>query len=340
MRVVAPDAEKASPTAREPFDLPSAWSGPALASDPASWTHRLTPAEIADLDAALATARRASRSLTTLRREDFPLTILGESVRSWAAQLHRGLGFLLVKGFPVERYDSADAALAYYGLGLHLGTPVSQNAQGDLLGHVRDEGLPNPDHPSVRLYRTRKRQDFHTDGADVIGLLCLRAARQGGASRIVSSVSVYNEILRRRPDLVEVLFQPFWFDRNDEQREGEPPAFALPICREENGSLRTFYIGWYIRGAQRHPEVPRLTAAQREVLALVESIANDPAFHLDMHFEPGDIQWLENSVILHAREAYEDWDEPERQRHLLRLWLRAHDFASVEPLLRGGIPKR
>lgn len=334
----APEIARTTP--RQVFDLPCAWRGPALASDAASWIHHLRLAEIAALDAAIAAVKRAKRSLIALRREDFPLGVLGESVRAWAAELARGRGFVLVRGLPVERYDDEDAALAYYGLGLHLGIPVSQNAQGDLLGHVRDEDLPDPDHPSVRLYRTRKRQDFHTDGADVIGLLCLRTARRGGASRIVSSVSIFNEILRRRPDLVEVLFQPFWFDRNDEQREGEPPAFALPICSEENGSLRTFYIGWYIRGAQRHREVPRLTSAQQEVLSLIESIANDPAFHLDMEFETGDIQWLNNSVILHAREAYEDWDEPERKRHLLRLWLRAHDFASVESLLRGGIPKR
>lgn len=324
---------------RQAIADPAAWLGPRLRDDPA-WIHRLSAAEVADLDAALAAARAAGRTVATLRREDFPLGPLAEAVHGWARELDRGRGFVLVRGLPVERWGADDAALAYYGLGLHLGEPVSQNANGDLLGHVRDENLPDADHPSVRLYRTRKRQDFHTDGADVIGLLCLRTARRGGTSRIVSSLTVFNEVLRRRPDLVEVLFEPFWFDRNDEQRSGEPPAFPLPICSLWDGRLRTFYIGWYIRNAQRHPEVPRLSDAQRAALELIEAIANDPAYHLDMTFEPGDIQWLKNAVTLHAREAYEDWAEPDRKRHLLRLWLTAHDFTSVEALLRGGIPKK
>jgi len=323
--------------AETPIADPAAWRGPE-ACDDRSWTHRLTAAEIADLDAALIEAKAGGKTVATLRREDFPLTTLAATVRDWSRELDRGRGFVLVKGVPVERYGKEDAALVYCGLGLHLGDPVSQNANGDLLGHVRDEALP--DHPSVRLYRTRKRQDFHTDGADIIGLLCLRAAKSGGASRIVSSVAVYNEILRKRPDLVDVLFEPFWFDRNDEQRAGEPPAFALPICNMWDGRLRTFYIGWYIRGAQRHPEVPRLIERQIAALDLLESIANDPAFYLEMNFAPGDVQWLKNSMILHSREAYEDWDEPDRKRHLLRLWLTARDFTSVEELLRGGIPPK
>jgi hypothetical protein len=323
--------------AETPIADPAAWRGPEVCDD-RSWTHRLTEAEIADLDAALIEAKAGGKTVATLRRADFPLTTLAATVRDWSRELDRGRGFVLVKGVPVERYGKEDAALVYCGLGLHLGDPVSQNANGDLLGHVRDEALP--DHPSVRLYRTRKRQDFHTDGADIIGLLCLRAAKSGGASRIVSSVAVYNEILRKRPDLVDVLFEPFWFDRNDEQRAGEPPAFALPICNMWDGRLRTFYIGWYIRGAQRHREVPRLIERQIAALDLLESIANDPAFYLEMNFAPGDVQWLKNSMILHSREAYEDWDEPDRKRHLLRLWLTARDFTSVEELLRGGIPPK
>jgi hypothetical protein len=322
---------------RTPIDDLAAWRGPELRSTGA-WIHRLSADEIADLDAALAHAKAAGKTLATLRREDFPLPTLTATIRDWVSALDRGRGFVLVKGVPVHKYGKDAAALAYYGLGLHMGDPVSQNANGDLLGHVRDDALP--EHPSVRLYRTRKRQDFHTDGADIIGLLCLRGARSGGTSRIVSSVAVYNEILRRRPDLIEVLFEPFWFDRNDEQRAGEPPAFALPICNTWDGRLRTFYIGWYIRGAQRHAEVPRLTEKQTAALELIESIANDPGFYLDMMFEPGDIQWLKNSMILHSREAYEDWNDPDRKRHLLRLWLTARDFTSVEELLRGGIPAK
>ena len=131
----------------------------------------------------------------------------------------------------------------------------------------------------------------------------------------------------------------FW-DRNDEQSEGEDPFFALPVLNEVAGTPRVFYIGWYIRDAQRHHQVARLTSDQIEAMELVESIANDPKWYVEMQFEPGDIQFLSNAKILHSREAYVDHDESERRRHLLRLWLTAHDFASVDELLRGGIPKR
>ena len=230
-----------------------------------------------------------------------------------------------------------ETELAYFALGLHLGTPVSQDAAGTLLGHVRDERVERTG-PEVRLYRTRQRQDFHTDGADIIGLLCLQAARSGGESRLASSYAVYNEILRRRPDLLDVLYEPMWWDRNGEESPGEDRAFPLPVLHDVDGTPRVFYIGWYIRDAQRHPEVPRLTETQPEALDLIETIANDPAFHVEMDFQPGDVQLLNNAKILHSREAYEDHEALDERRHLLRLWLSAHDFTSVESQLRSRDP--
>ena len=192
----------------------------------------------------------------------------------------------------------------------------------------------------VRRYRTNLRQDFHTDGADVIGLLCLRAAQSGGESRIASSFAVYNELLARRPDLLEELYRPMPWDRNGEQSAGEPAFFELAPFHDVDGVPRVFYIGWYIRDAQRHPEAPRLTEAQREAMDLLEAIANDPAFHVEMDFRPGDIQMLNNARILHSREAFTDPADPGERRHLLRLWLRATEFADLEPFLRAGIAKR
>jgi len=147
-------------------------------------------------------------------------------------------------------------------------------------------------------------------------------------------------MLASRPDLVEVLRQPFAWDRNDEQSRGEDPFFSLPVIFDIDGVPRIFFVGWYIRDAQRHEQAPRLTAQQAEALELLEGIANDPSFYLQMEFQPGDIQLLNNAKILHAREAYTDHDDPAERRHLLRLWLTAHAFASVEDTLRGGIPAR
>jgi Taurine catabolism dioxygenase TauD, TfdA family len=317
----------------------SAWVGREMAPR-RDWIHELSAAEIADLDRAVAHARATGKPMGEISRADFPLAVLARSAERWLDVLDTGRGFVLVRGVPVERYGEEDASLAYWGLGLHLGRAVSQNAAGDLLGHVRDAGLERRD-PTVRLYRTREPLAFHTDGSDIVGLLCLRPAKSGGTSRIASSQAIYNEILRRRFDLIPTLHEPFPFDRNGEEGPGEPPYFSLPICREAEGTLRTFYIGWYIRDSQRHAQAPRLTRAQSEVIDLIDEIAADPAIHLDMDFRAGDIQWLKNAAILHARTEFADYTEPERKRHLLRLWLTSHRaFADGDVFLQSGVPQQ
>jgi hypothetical protein len=310
---------------RGPVDSPSAWTS-ADVPDPDLWSFVLSDAERDEIVDAAA-------------RDDFGLTGLYEKIAQWSHALSDGLGFVLVRRFPVDRLDPEPIERAYVGLGTRLGTPVSQDAHGSLLTHIVDEGVARTG-PEVRLYRTNERQDFHSDGADFVGLLCLAPAKRGGGSRIASALAVYNEIARRRPDLLSVLREPMYWDRNDEQADGEDPFFAFPVLSDVTGVPRFFYIGWYIRDAQRHPAVPRLTHAQRDAMELIESIANDPAIHLEMDFEPGDIQLLNNATILHAREAYEDDEDPTRRRHLLRLWLRAHAGAQVDDALRAGIPRR
>jgi hypothetical protein len=263
------------------------------------------------------------------------LDALVSAVRKWRDVLSQGRGFVLIRGLPVDQLSADDALLAYWAIGLHLGTPVPQNFQGELLTHVRDTGA-DPTDPSTRLYKTRAEQDFHTDGADIIGLLCLRTAKHGGESRIVSSVTVFNEVLFRRPDLAPVLFRDFYWHYFEPQM-AERIHFTRPICTERGGRLNTFFIPWYIRLAQELPDVPALTPEQQAAIELLESTANDPSLYLDMEFRPGDIQLLKNSVILHKRTAYEDWADPERKRHLLRLWLAAPDFDDGDEQLRRGI---
>lgn len=317
-----------------PIDGPAAWTGAELASR-TDWIHILTPVEIADIDRVVASMRALGSPRETLTREDVAFDALAPAIAAWRETLARGRGFLLVRGLPVERMSFEDAVAAYWALGLHLGSPVPQNFSGEVLTHVRDTGA-DPTDPSTRLYKTSAEQDFHTDGADVIGLLCLRGARRGGESRIVSSVSVVNAIARKRPDLVPVLFRDFYWHYFEPEMPA-PVHFARPICREQGSRLNTFFIPWYIRRAQELPDVPRMTEEQTATLEALEATANDPALYLDMEFRPGDIQLLKNSVILHKRTAYEDWDVPDRKRHLLRLWLAASDFDDGDEQLRRGI---
>lgn len=316
------------------------WKNADVVKDP-SWHQTLTAEERNEI---VNVTRRAMADAghgavgEHLTRESFPLPLLAPRIARWNAMLAEGHGFLLVHGFPVEELSDNEIQVAYMGLGSHLGTRVGQNRHGDLITHIRDDRIPQTGEIK-RLYRTRDRQDFHTDAADIIGLLCLHTARSGGESKIVSSRAVHDEMMRVRPDLVDELRATLYWDRQDDHAPGEQPWFALPPVFDLHGEPRIFYVGWYIRNAQRHADAPRLTARQLEAMELLESVANDPAFHLEMDFAPGDIQFLNNGAILHAREAYEDHEDPDRRRHLLRLWLAAHSFVSVDDGLRTGIGK-
>lgn len=300
------------------------------------WEIHLTGAQRRAIAAAATAAAAAGATPATLTAERFPLPTMDAAIRAWSAELASGRGFLLLRGFPVDLLDEHRTELAWCGLGTHLGQPVSQNAAGDVLTHVRDERLP-PSAGAVRLYRTRDRQDFHTDGADIIGLLCLHQARRGGESRIVSSWALVNELLATRPELIDALREPVGWDRQGDVPAGERPWFLLAPLSQIDGVARLFYIGWYIRQSQQHPDAPRLSSRQLEAMTELERLANDPIFHLTMEFQPGDVQLLNNGRILHAREAYDDDPDPARRRHLLRLWLAARRFASLEDGLRQGI---
>lgn len=316
------------------IDGAAAWTGSELAKSD-EWMYRLDDAERADALRVAAAVRADGRAVTELRVDDFPLGSLGTAAKRWRETLHRGRGFVLVRGLPIDRMSEAEAAAVYWLLGQQLGSPVPQNLANEVLTDIRDTGA-DPDDPSTRLYKTRAEQDFHTDGADIIGLLCLKTSKSGGQSRIVSSVTVYNEVLRRRPDLAPVLFKDFYWHYFEPQLPA-PIHFVRPICAIRGGTLNTAFIPWYIRRAQELPDVPPMTPEQHAAVATVESTANDPSLYLDMDFYSGDIQWLKNSVILHKRTAYEDWDDLANKRHLLRLWLAAPDFEDGDAQLRRGI---
>lgn len=300
-----------------------------------TWEFALSNDQRNELVATTHAAIAGGVTLDCMSREQFPIPGLTNVVEKINTDLSQGLGFVLLKRFPVDLLTQEESELAYFGLGLHLGVPVRQNSNSELLSHIRDDRTKQ-EGEIIRLYRTRERQDFHTDAADIIGLLCMHEAKSGGESKIVSSLTLYEEMMRRRPDLVDELRAPLYWDKQNEHKEGEQPYFRLSPVFDLNGEPRIFYVGWYIRNAQRWTDVPRLTARQLEAMELLESIANDPEFYLEMDFKPGDIQFLNNGRILHAREAYDDWEDLDKRRHLLRLWLAAHEFVSVEETLRVG----
>ncbi|MEZ5833402.1 MAG: TauD/TfdA family dioxygenase [Dongiaceae bacterium] len=313
-----------------PFELPpeqsgaAAWYGPAMAGRD-DWLVTLTAGEIAEIEHATAALVSHETDIATISARDFPLPGLGPRLKARVRdEVLSGRGFLLIRGLPVERWTVRESATAYFALGAHLGSARSQNAKGHVLGHVQDLGYDALD-PNVRIYQTNARQTFHTDSCDVVGLLCLKTAKSGGLSALVSSTTIFNEMRRRRPDLLRLLFEPIATDRRGEVRAGENPFFEIPVFSWHQGYLTAIYQRQYIDSAQRFAGAPRLTPAHIEALDLFDALANDPALNMHMEFRPGDIQLVHNHTVLHDRTAFVDWPEPERRRHLLRLWLAAWD---------------
>ena len=298
----------------------AAWRGASM-RERTDWIYDLTAADREDLDAALAGVRTRGLDIPAIGKKDFPLPRLGPSLQQLLHGLEVGRGFCLLRGLPIERYSKQDAGVIFWGIGQHLGRAVAQNAQGDVLGHVRDMGRDGRRDMHARGYQTRMHLPFHNDSSDVVGLMCLRTAKSGGLSSIVSSVAVHDEMLRLRPDLAKLLYEPFCVDRRGEEAPGDRPYYLTPIFNPHRGRLFNRFNRSYIISAQRFPEVPRLTAAQNEALDMVDSLCRSNEFRLDMELRPGDIQFVNNYVVLHSRTEYEDYEEPDIKRHLLRLWL-------------------
>lgn len=329
----------------------AAWYGRDLAAREQDWLRRFSAKELAELDQAVHAFSASAVPLTAISPATFPLPTLDAVLRELLRELLEGRGFVLLRGFPVERYSRAEQAIAYLGLGSYLGAARSQNAKGHLLGHVKDLGF-DIRKPNVRYYQTNRKLEYHTDSVDIVGLLCLKAAKSGGESFLASSVTLYNEIRERRPDLLPALFEPYPTDRRGEVPEGMQPWFDIPVFNWHAGGLSCIYVRQYIEAAQRNfPAARRLTHAQLEAMDLIDELANDPKIHLSMEFRPGDMQFLHNHQILHSRNDFENWPEPERHRHLLRLWLAPKEarplpevfaprYGSVTPGERGGIVVR
>lgn len=316
-----------------PQTVPAAWLGPKMEASRA-WVVELEGRAIDELACAADTVRERGKSLAALRAPDFPLPRMGAQLAELRRELLFGRGFALLRGLPVERFSHEQLATIFLGIGAHLGNARSQNAAGHLLGHVCDLGLSSAD-PNVRIYQTHERQTFHTDSCDVVGLLCLREARSGGDSLLVSALSIFNELRRTRPDLLARLLRPMAHDRRGEVPAGEQPFFMIPVFswtpdQGEQG-LTVFYQRQYFDSAQRFAQAPRLTALDVEALDAFDALANDPRLNFSMRLAPGDMQFVHNHNLLHDRTAFEDWPETSRRRHLLRLWLACPGARELPP---------
>jgi hypothetical protein len=308
-----------------------AWQAADMATRHEEWTWQLDAPALRALEAAEAQLPKHGE-LLEYEQADFPLGDFAPVLAQVRERLLTGSGFAVLKGLPIEAWGVEKSARIYWGLGLHLGLAVSQNGKGHALGHVKDLGY-DYHHPNSRGYQTSARLPFHTDYADLVALMCLRTAKSGGLSSITSSVSVYNEMMRRAPELARTLTEPLYRTRWGEVGSDRPAWIEVPAFNVHASGVVTTYVRSSVRKAQLMPEVPRVTAQQEEAMDLFDEIAGSDALRLDMEFDDGDIQILNNHWILHSRTAYEDFEEPERRRHLMRLWLACEDGPPFPPAM-------
>ena len=316
-----------------PVDSPGAWYGRDQAKTD-DWQYVLSKVERQELLAATERAMAAHSDIKQVTQDAFPLPTLAETFARLRHEILRGRGFVLLRGVPVEGLSFPEQACMYWGLGTYFGSARSQNTRGHLLGHVTDIS-DRFDNKSDRGYLTARHLPYHCDSVDVVGLFCLRKAKEGGLSSIVSSYTIHNEIWARRPDLAPLLYGPVPRDRRDEIPEGKGPWYELPVCSYFEGRLAINFLRKHIDTSQRHPDALRISAELSEALDLVHELANDADLHLKMAFEPGDVQLLHNHQMLHDRTAYVDWDDPDRRRYLLRLWLAPPDGIPLPQAFAG-----
>jgi hypothetical protein len=260
---------------------------------------------------------------------EFPLPNVSAKLKRIETELIDGRGVVRLRGIDRKRYDNDELCMIYWGIGAHLGKPWAQNAKGHVLGDVTDQHKEAGD-PTVRGNEIGgAKLPFHCDGSDLVGLMCLDPGAEGGLSRIANAVVLHNALVRERPDLAEALYQPLPYDTRGEHKAGGKPYYMVPGFTEWKGRLFMRLIPPYIMASQRHPEAPRLTGAQREALAWINETAESGRYNVEMAFEAGDIQFVNNYHVLHGRAAYED--KPGQIRHLKRLWLETEALTERPP---------
>jgi hypothetical protein len=317
------------------------------------WMIELHGEQVDEIDRALYAVLDAGITIETLARGDFSVPAIDAVVPEIHERLENGRGVVVLRGLPAERYSKAQLRLIFWALGLRLGTAVSQSRSGELMVDLCKFGGDalggaSDSHPWCRGL------GFRTDCADVVASLVCRAAKKGGLSVICSSLAIRDAVASIRPDLLEVLYQPFWWSWKGRQGAGERPCYAQPVYSENDGRFSSQIDSSDIATAYEEfaEELPPLSGRQIEALTLVNTLANDARFQLSVMFEPGDIQLLNNHVVYHARTDFEDYGEEARRHHLLRMWLSVPNSRSLSPFMlssyrdlrggavRGGFPAR
>jgi hypothetical protein len=320
------------PIPQHVFTGPQAWTRDVVEADP-GLVALLDDACVDDIDDALKTLRERGRTIDTIEPADFEFPRLGPWLRRYVAgPLSVGYGFGTIRGFPMGRCSDEETGMLFWGMGTHMGLPVSQNAFGHRLGHVFDQGL-DYETLNVRGYQTSHKLNYHTDSSDLVGLLCLRKARVGGLSSVACAHAIFNTLLAECPQHLPVLFRGFEYDRRGEAAPFQSEISARrPLFAVREGCLSVGYVRQPIKTARIKTGIP-FTEAELAALDAFDAAAARESNCYSAMLEPGDIQFCNNHLVLHSRTAYEDPPEPERKRHMLRLWLKVDGIRPLDNAL-------
>ena len=302
------------------LETPCEWHSDDVA-DESLWTEVLSEGETDELDSALRHALSISSDVLDIEREHFPLRQLATRLKSVEAELINGRGFVRLRGVDRSRYSQAEMEMLYWGIGTHLGTPWAQNKHGHMLGDVTDQerAVDDPEARGNELGGVGL--PFHTDGSDLVGLMCLQDGIEGGLSTVANSIVIHNQLVREAPELAAELYKPQPFDFRGEQPKGEKGWYMVPIFTDFGGRLFVRCIPPYTVASQRHSDAPRLTELAKRALKRVVELADDPQNHVAMVLAPGDMQFINNYHVMHGRTPYQDDRGAGSVRHLKRLWL-------------------
>lgn len=299
------------------------WRGDTL---PAGAGRMVLPAGVLrELDAVAESLDRDPLPLLVLRPDDFVLDEARDFMREAKRQIDDGVGFAIIDRLPVERWSLASAKAIWWLLASLVARPVAQKWDGTSIYDVTDLGRPpgNGVRPDVTNYE----QNFHTDNSynneppHYVGLLCVRTAMEGGVSGIVSFATAHEEMRKRHPELLDRLFKPYYFDRQREHAPDDVMTTHHPMFERKDGKLVARLSNFQVRNGHKIAGVP-LDNEGAAALEAFESILNEPGLSARFHFEPGQMQLIDNRALGHKRTGFRDWPEAERKRLLVRLWLR------------------
>lgn len=299
----------------------SAWKGPDFAND-SSWIYELSDAERAEMDVALRRISDKGLAPREFSRDEFALPTLAPRIVEFLDELENGRGFLVLRGIPVAHYDEAALYRLYWGLAVHFGDMISQNAKGDLIGRVENIG-DDYNAFNARGYTTDAELHPHNDSSDIVGLLCVRKAREGGETIIASAMAIYNDIAQHHPEFLDALYAGFHYDIRGEGKGRDPNEVTrnrVPVYSYHDGRLSCRYNQRAILTAVDKVGKP-LSKIEADAVEYIAARSRDPAFKLSFSMQPGDLQLLNNHMILHARTRFFDAPEPQRRRLMLRLWV-------------------